>query len=208
MSLFRQVALLTGTAVAVLVLLGASTGSPISLWLTPDQQGRLAFENTEWARAAELFEDPMWKGAAAYMTGDYESASAEYGRNASATAFYNRGNAFMKSFDYAKAIGSYEVAVAEAPDWHDAAENLDLARYTLEYIQRAREQGDTGDESELGADEYKFDNTEGRGREMTVTRQSTIELASAEKWMRSVDTNTSEFLRIRFQLESRRAEAP
>ncbi len=114
----------------------------------------------------------------------------------------------MKAFDYGKAIAAYELAVAEAPDWQEAADNLELARYVLDYIQDAREQSDTGDETELGADDYKFDNTQERGREMTVTNESTIELESAEKWMRSVDTETADFLRIRFALEASREAAP
>ncbi len=108
----------------------------------------------------------------------------------------------MKSFDYAKAIKAYELAVAEDPDWAEAVENLQLARYVLDYIEQAREQSDTGDESELGADDYKFDNTEERGSEMVITQESTIELESAEKWMRSVDTETRDFLRTRFSLEA------
>ncbi len=36
---------------------------------------------------------------------------------------------------------------------------------------------------------------------MEITQQSTIELESAEKWMRSVNTETRDFLRTRFDLE-------
>ena len=71
----------------------------------------------------------------------------------------------------------------------------------LQYIVETREQSDTGNDSELGADDYKFDNDENRGQEMTITKESVIELQSAEKWMRSVDTDTRDFLRTRFQLE-------
>lgn len=205
MRLGAQLAGLTIAAIAAIGVLGARAANPLSLWLTPDQQGRLAYENVEWARAAELFEDPMWKGTAAYSVGQYGNAAEVFGRIPTATGFYNRGNAFMKSFDYAKAIDAYELAVAEAPDWPEAVENLRLARHVLAYVQDTREQEDTGDESELGADEYKFDNAEERGREMTITKQSTIELQSAEKWMRSVDTETRDFLRTRFELEARRA---
>ena len=74
----------------------------------------------------------------------------------------------------------------------------------MEYIESAREQSDTGDESELSADDYVFDNTKERGVEMEITQQSTVELASAEKWMRGVDTDTSDFLRTRFLLEASR----
>ncbi len=152
--------------------------------------------------------DPMWRGTALYAAGRYPEAADAFGRLPTAQGFYNRGNAFMKAFDYGKAIAAYELAVAEAPDWQEAADNLELARYVLDYIQDAREQSDTGDETELGADDYKFDNTQERGREMTITNESTIELESAEKWMRSVDTETADFLRIRFALEASREAAP
>ena len=77
----------------------------------------------------------------------------------------------------------------------------------MDYIESAREQSDTGDESELSADDYVFDNTKERGVEMEITQQSTIELESAEKWMRGVDTDTSDFLRTRFLLEATREGA-
>jgi len=175
-----------------------------SLWLTPDQQARRAYEALEFQEAFERFEDPAWKGAAAYDSGLYEESAAAFGRIPTAVGFYNRGNAFMKARDYGKAIIAYAQAVAEAPDWAEAQENLELATYTLEYIERVREQSDTGDESELSADEYVFDNTKERGLEMEITDQSTIEMESAEKWMRGVDTETSDFLRTRFLLEATR----
>ncbi len=205
MKLSTRIGSATVAALVVIAALSVSATDPVSIWLTPDQQGRLAYDNTEWTAAVELFEDPMWKGTAAYSVGQYDLAAETYGRIPTATGFFNRGNAFMKSFDYAKAIDAYEVAVAERPEWEDAANNLRLARYVLDYVQDTREQEDTGDESELGADDYKFDNTEDRGREMTITKQSTIELQSAEKWMRSVETETRDFLRTRFELEARQA---
>ena len=104
-------------------------------------------------------------------------------------------------------IGAYEQAVLESPDWQEAQENLELARYTRDYIFDLREASDTGDETELSADDYKFDNTENRGRDMTITKESTMELAAAEMWMRSVDTDTRDFLQSRFLLEKAREAA-
>jgi Ca-activated chloride channel family protein len=181
-------------------------GDFLSLWLTPDQQARRAYEALEFREAWERFEDPAWRGAAAYDSGLYEESAAAFGRIATAEGFFNRGNAFMKSGSYGKAIVAYEQAVAEAPDWVEARENLELATYTLEYIENVREQSDTGDESELGADDYVFDNTKERGLEVEITEQSTIEMESAEKWMRGVDTETRDFLRTRFLLEATREE--
>jgi Ca-activated chloride channel family protein len=182
-------------------------GDFLSLWLTPDQQARRAYEALEFREAWERFEDPAWKGTAAYDSGLYEESAAAFGRIATAEGFYNRGNAFMKAGSYGKAIVAYEQAVADAPDWFEARENLELATYTLEYIERVREQSDTGDESELSADDYVFDNTKERGLEVEITEQSTIEMESAEKWMRGVDTETRDFLRTRFLLEATREGA-
>ena len=200
-------------ATATVVAAGAlawqllQVGDFASLWLTPDQQARRVYEALEFQRAYDKFEDPAWKGVAAYDSGLYEQSAAAFGRIATAEGFYNRGNAFMKARDYGKAIVAYEQAVAEAPDWTEARQNLELAVYTLEYIERVREQSDTGDESEMSADDYVFDNTKDRGLEVEITQQSTIEMESAEKWMRGVDTETSDFLRTRFLLEATREGA-
>jgi len=196
--------LVTLATVAGLVWQSWRAGDFVSLWWTPDQQARRIYEDLEFPAAYERFEDPAWKAVAAYDSGLYSESAAAFGRIPSAEGFYNRGNAFMKGREYAKAIVAYQQAVTEAPDWVEARENLELATYTLEYIERAREQSDTGDESELSADEYVFDNTRDKGVEIEITQQSTIELESAEKWMRGVDTDTRDFLRTRFLLEASR----
>jgi Ca-activated chloride channel family protein len=198
---FIVVTLLAATALAWQF---SRVGDFTLLWLTPDQQARRAYEGLDFPAAYERFEDPAWKGVAAYDSGLYEDSAAAFGRIPTAVGFYNRGNAFMKARAYGKAIVAYEQAVAEAPDWVEARENLELATYTLEYIERVREQSDTGDESELSADDYVFDNTKDRGLEVEITQESTIEMESAEKWMRGVDTETSDFLRTRFLLEATR----
>ena len=195
--------LITIVAAALLAWQAWRAGDLISLWLTPDQQGRRAYESLEFQEAYEHFEDPAWKGVAAYDSGLYPESADAFGRMPTAEAFFNRGNAFMKGREYRKAIVAYEQAVAEAPQWMEAQENLELAVYTLEYIERTREQSDPGEQS-LGADDVVFDNTEQRGAEIEVTEQSTIDLQSAEKWMRSVDTETRDFLRTRFMLEASR----
>ena len=203
----NSVLLTTLVAGMVLGLLVWRGGDFTGLWLTPDQQGRRAYEALEFSLAANSFEDPAWQGVALYESGQHDESAAAFGRIPTAEAFFNRGNAFMKGRDYGKAITAYEQAADEAPDWPQAQQNLQLARYVLEYIEGSREQSDTGDESELGADDYVFDNTRKRGLEMEITEQSTIEAASAEKWMRSVNTETRDFLRTRFLLEaSRRAD--
>ncbi len=177
----------------------------IGLWLTPDQQAARLFREVRFEAAADRFQDPAWQGIAYYRHGAYAEAADAFGRLGTAEGFFNRGNAFMKQFAYGKAITAYEQALAEAPDWQQARENLALARYTRDYIEAAREQSST--EGKLGEDDVVYDNERNRGQEAQVDRRSVLEAASAEKWMRSVDTETADFLRSRFLLEaSRRGE--
>jgi Ca-activated chloride channel family protein len=196
---------LLGVTVIAAAYLGwqaVERGGFVSLWLTPDQQARFLYENLDFPGAFERFDDPAWKGVAAYDAGLYQEAATAFGRISTAVGFFNRGNALMKGREYGKAIAAYEQAVAEAPDWVEAQDNLALATYTLDYIELSREQSDTRDETELGADDYVFDNKKDRGVEIEITQESTIEKQSADKWMRSVNTETRDFLRTRFQLEA------
>jgi Ca-activated chloride channel family protein len=194
-----QFLLITVLAGGVLVWMNTRVDGFADLWFTRDQQARYAFEHLEFPTAAEKFEDPAWKGVARYRSGQYVESAASFGRLGTAEGFFNRGNAFMKGREYAKAITAFEQAVTDAPKWTEARENLQLARYTLDYLEEAREQGG---ESEIGADDYVFDNNRKRGQETEITRESAIEAQSAEKWMRSVNTDTRDFLRTRFLLEA------
>lgn len=203
-----QLALATLVALGVLAWQSTRVQSFADLWLTKDQQGMLAFRDRDWDRAVETFGDPAWAGTAAYRGGMYEASAQAFGRIATAEGYFNRGDALMKGRDYRNAIRSFELAVAEAPDWVEAQENLELARYTLDYLERAREQEDIGQQEDMGADDVKFDNEEERGQEIEITRDSRLDVGSAEKWMRSVDTKTADFLRTRFAIELQRSDAP
>jgi len=157
-SLSRQILALTTLLVATMGWQWMNAGSWRNLWLTADQQGYRAFNNRDFQQAADLFRDADWAGIASYESGHYEEAAGLFSRSVEAAAAYNRGNALMKARKYQQAIGAYEIAVDSEPDWVEARENLELAIYVSDYIERVREEGDTGDESELSADGYVFDN--------------------------------------------------
>ena len=201
-----QLLAVTALAAAVILFLSEREGSFVGLWLSKDQQAMRAFNARDYGLAAELFDDANWSGVAAYRIGQYESAAASFGQAPTAAAFFNRGNALMKAFDYRSAVASFEQAVAEAPAWTEAKDNLALARHTLDYIEGAREESGTG--GQLGADDVVFDAGSERGERVQVDRSSTLTAESAEKWMRTVDTETAEFLRSRFLLEASLGSAP
>ena len=67
-----------------------------------------------------------------------------------------------------------------------------------------------GEERGIGADDVMFDNEDGRGAntQMEAPKDEGIGLLSTEQWMRTVDTRTGDFLRLRFAIEAARPTAP
>ena len=182
---------------------GPSRADGITDWfLTPDQQGRLAFDGLEFAAAANLFEDPMWQGHALYRAGKYAEAARVFARLSSAEAAFARGVAHVKGREYRDGITAFEAALKKDSDHAAAARNLEIARAILAYIERVREESDTGEESGIGADDVVFDNESSRGAETEITASEQMKMETAEQWMRTVDTRTADYLRIRFALEA------
>ena len=197
-----------------LALAAALSGAPggsaradgiANLFLTPDQQGRFAYEDKEFAQATDFFENPMWKGHALYRSGKYSEAAQVFGRLPSAQAAFAQGVAHVKTREYREGIAAFEKALERDPHHAGSLRNLEIARAILAYVETAREQSDTGEETGIGADDVVFDNESGGGTETTITGGDQMKMETAEQWMRTVDTRTADFLRIRFALEAARA---
>lgn len=171
-------------------------------FLTPDQQGWIAYQRKEYDRAAELFADPMWRGQALYRDGDYATATEVFARIETPEAAFSQGMAAIRNRDYRPAIEAFETALERRPDWPEAEHNLELAKYILTYVEESREQGDTGEETGIGADDVVFDNEENRGAETEQDYAADVQPETAEQWMRTVDTQTSDFLKQRFAQEA------
>jgi len=96
------------------------------LWLRTDQQALKLFQAGAAKDAAQLFENPEWKGTAAYRTGDYETAIEEFSRQDSPIANFNRGNSLAVTGRLQDALDAYEEVLAENPQHEDAQFNHDL----------------------------------------------------------------------------------
>ena len=68
----------------------------MDLWLTHDQQGRYYYEHGDYPKAAERFDDPMWRGMALARSGDYESALDAFALSDTAEAWFNQGDALAR----------------------------------------------------------------------------------------------------------------
>jgi Ca-activated chloride channel family protein len=125
------------------------------LWLRPDQRGQQAFNADEHARAAELFSDPSWVGAALYRAGDYAASAEQLASLETPDAHYNRGNALARAGEFEAAIQAYERVLELDPEHEDARYNRDLLlEQTPPESEQDAQNGDSGeDESERSAQE-------------------------------------------------------
>ncbi|MEQ9694614.1 VWA domain-containing protein [Shimia sp. SDUM112013] len=176
----------------------------VDWFLTPDQQGMVAFRNKDYTRAADLFLDPMWRAYALFKSGQYPEAADVYSRMDTAEAAFGEAMARTRNREYRPAIAAYEKALEIKPDFPAAEYNLEVTRYILDYIESAREASDTGEDRGIGADDVVFDNEAERGADTQTdfSQEDQPAFQSTEQWMRAVDTDMRDFLRSRFLLET------
>ena len=174
-------------------------------FFTPDQQGRLAFQNKDFSAASEHFVDPLWKGYAYFRNARYPEAIEVLTTLDTAEATFIRAIAHLRNRQYRDGVRAFERVLEIDPEYPGAEENLELAKRIVTFVEETQAQSDTGEESGIGADDVVFDNESGRGVETEITEDEVSdgpEILSTEQWMNSVNTKTGDFLRQRFLLEA------
>ncbi|SOY43985.1 VWA domain-containing protein [Cupriavidus taiwanensis] len=173
----------------------------VDLWLTHDQQGRRAFEQGDFARAATLFDDPMWRGIAQYRAGQYAQAVQSFARVDSAQADYNQGNALARQGQYQQAAARYRQALRRQPQWPAAAANLALMEKLLaQQLPKDKPDSDDGEEPpDLPPDQVKYDAAKpsapgGKSLQVVLTQD-------AEMWIRAIQTTPTDLLQRKFALQ-------
>ena len=191
----------------LLVLSAAVPWSFLNLWLTPDQQGRFAFERHDFTEAAALFEDPFWKGTACYRSGDWNCAIDQFARLVTPEASFNLANAYAQAGEYTTALEAYDQALQLRPGWSAARNNRELVAGLIPAEQQPRdeEQGQPQDPT-FDPDEIRFDEKGDQGKEGQVEQSLFSEEQIAEMWLRSVQSTPADFLRLKFAAQAANRE--
>lgn len=172
-------------------------------WWTPAQQGQHAFERGEFEVAAERYHDPMQIGSAYFRAGQFEAATAAFGRVNTPEGFYNMGTAQLMQGDYAGAIGSFDHALAERPGWKEAEQNRSIAEARQENLKPQDQQGAKA--TEISADEVVFDqDNSNKKNQDEVTTDSAQSLSDQELralWLRNSQTSPAVFLKAKFRAQ-------
>lgn len=189
------------------------------LWLTPDQQGRILFQQEQYAQAAARFSDPMWKGMAWYYAEDFKLAAEYFSRVDSEAARFNRANALAHGQHYVLAVRLYNRLLRDNPEFAAALHNRDQVQEIIDAINRMSEsqQDDRpgGDASkELGDDDPR--RADGAERE-TASAEELVQFSAEEilqdpkineMWLRAVQRDPSHFLAVKFSMQLEQREQP
>ncbi|MNQ35552.1 Tetratricopeptide repeat protein [compost metagenome] len=169
-------------------------------FLTPDQQGRWAFEQGNYPEAAAHFKDPYWKGLSAYLAADFDLAQASLARLDTANAYFYLGNTYVKLFKFPEAILAYQQALKQQPDFPEAKANLTLAR-ALQQDHEAQQEAGTPDEK---PDQTLEDQTPSKGGKSQ--QQQTPQASSDQLWLSNLNTSPAQFLKRKFLLQDAASE--
>lgn len=138
-----SVSLLLGSAGLLTPTAPAEAAEWKDLWKTRDQQAEEAMQAEDTMTASVLFEDPNWKGSAAYKAGDYAAAVQAFSSALSTKdpePHYNLGNALAMSQMFEQAIASYNIAIALQPDHADAIHNREIVQSLLDEQQQENQE--------------------------------------------------------------------
>lgn len=172
----------------------ANAGPLADAFLTADQQGRLAFEDGQYARAARLFADPYLRGLSAYNAADLPAAMSSLKQVDSAAAWFYLGNSYARQMEFDKAQIAYQKALEKQPDLAPAKANLALVTRLAQQLEDERKQAPPMD-----ADELRFDQEAGQG----VLAEQQQEHLSDEIWLQNLNISATDFLRRKFAIEQR-----
>lgn len=137
------------------------------LWKTKDQQAQEAYNNKQYDKAAELFENSDWKAAAQYKAAQKETGAMEEAK--SAAGYYNQGNVLAQSGElhhaegsnkkaienYTKAIAKYEKALNLEKNENrksDIKENERIVKQALDKAEKEEKEKQQKDKNQQNKD--------------------------------------------------------
>jgi Ca-activated chloride channel homolog len=191
------------------------TSGFISLWLTPDQQGRYHLEKGEYKAAAASFEDITWRGIAYYRDENFKAAAEMFSRVETLEGYFNLANSQAHGREYLAAVKSYDKVLQINPAHASSLKNRARLQNIIDEINRlsasqraeesdsSKELGEDGPQTADGAERQDFKQRE---LEQLTAEEVLLDDQINELWMRQVQKNPSRFLSVKFYMQLQRQE--
>ena len=182
-------------------------------WLTADQQGRVYFEQGDYQRAAQLFEDAEWRALALYHSGRFAEAEQLFADMDTPRGQFNLAMSLAQQQRYPAAVAALDRALVMQPQFVEAGENRAALQKLIDEINQFSEsqyaeEAPSAEISGKGADKAQ-------GKEIEVEKKSAAKYSAEDLlnekinqvWMKQVRHSAGEFLqrKFAFQLEERQA---
>jgi Ca-activated chloride channel family protein len=173
------------------------------LFITSNQLAFNQYQKKHYFLAAENFENLSFKGASYYKNAAFKKAKSVYQNLTTKEDTYNLGNVFVMLGEYDNAIRSYERALKIDPNFKEAQENLLVAK-ARKILKEPENDGEQG-VGMMGADEIRYDNTEGKGVE--DDKSASKDMAQGNpNWLDRLQIGPKDFLKNKFQYQYQRRE--
>lgn len=173
----------------------ATAAEAADMWLTADQQGRLAFERGDFTSAATHFSDPMWKGVAFYRAGRFQDAADAFAAVDTAESWFDQGNAFAHLGKFEEAVAAYGKALEKRGDWPEASADLAIAQRLLK--RKQQDENDQPQEPNEKPDSVQFDD---KGKQGKAGKVDGAEQTS-EMWMKNLVVSPADLMARKFAIE-------
>ncbi|WP_234496939.1 vWA domain-containing protein [Vibrio maritimus] len=190
----------------------------MNLWLTPEQQGQWYFNQGEFIKAANHYQEPMNKGIAFYYGRDFVSAQSQFVQvQGDERAILYLGNTLARQREYLAARNLYKDLMEKTNDEdiaNVAKQNYQAMSELVDEINRVSEsQSGTTDgpeeSMELGDNPRTADGADEETASQLLLKETlnaneilgSQELA--DKWLRKVEADPKNFLRNKFQIQLR-----
>jgi Ca-activated chloride channel family protein len=178
----------------------ASAAEMVDMWLTPDQQGRRAFEKGDFEAAASHFQDPMWKGVALYRAERFQDAIDAFAAVDTAESWFDQANSLFHLGSLDDAVAAYGKALEKRPDWPEAAADLAVAERLLK-LQKDQQTEQPQDPNQK-PDSVQFDDKGKQGKAGTVA----VAEQTSEMWMKNIEVSPTDLMARKFAIELREAK--
>ncbi|MCH1930329.1 VWA domain-containing protein [Shewanella sp. A25] len=196
----------------------------LNLWLTPDQQGALWFNQGEYLKAAAAYQSVLNKGIAYYYGQEFKLAQSAFMQLQTDLGSYYAASALAHQREYIAARKLLRVLAKKeglAPELKaDIEHNLKVIEGLIDEINQASaSQANSMDDQETsielpddepqtaeGADE---ETSQDKLQQQNLTAEQILgDPKLAEVWLKRVEADPKHFLRAKFQLQNLQPSRP